>query len=522
MLQGFTTPKFSILNLPIKPFFYVCNLPTKLTIFNFSKPLFFPIHDASFSPFDKDSKPTKRIPTPASRVARPDVAVAPPGWDLNGLCRRGRIREALQIMEDMDHRDVPIDESSLVLLLEACKKSKSPEAGRRVHDYIRRRTKPSVPSLPVSNKLVEMYWKLGSGTDACSIFEEMPERDLESWNAMLMGLAEGGHGAEAMRIFAQMKREGLRLDGFTFAGALKACRLLDAVEEGMACFETMREDYGIVPKMEHYALAVELMSKAGKMEAAKEFVAKMPMQPSWIIKETLEKYSPTSKTQTDKIRSHEFGRSAKSKWEPVPKTDIVNRVKTSSSSSIQIRIQDSAASNPDPKRSQAYEKLRLLNEEMKKAGYVPDTRFVLHDLDEEAKAKSLMYHSERLAIAYGLISTPPGTTLRIMKNLRICGDCHNAIKIMSKIVEREIIVRDNKRFHHFKDGCCSCGDYWKFVFLSPLLMKYKSLLQVDHIGSAATCLQSIQVLCGAAGMGWSARARATKQNLALTYIIHTA
>ncbi|CAN0923230.1 Pentatricopeptide repeat-containing protein At2g15690, mitochondrial [Linum grandiflorum] len=81
---------------------------------------------------------------------------------------------------------------------------------------------------------------------------------------------------------------------------------------------------------------------------------------------------------------------------------------------------------------------------MKNSRYVPDTRYVLHDIDQEAKEQSLLYHSERLAIAYGLIST----------------DCHNAIKIMSKIVGRELIVRDNKRFHHFRGGKCSCGDYW--------------------------------------------------------------
>ncbi|KAJ8465147.1 hypothetical protein OPV22_027699 [Ensete ventricosum] len=114
----------------------------------------------------------------------------------------------------------------------------------------------------------------------------------------------------------------------------------------------------------------------------------------------------------------------------------------------------------DPKRREAYDKVRRLHEEMRAAGYVPDTRFVLHDIDEAAKQQALMYHSERLAIAYGLISTPPGTTLRIMKNLRICGDCHNAVKLISKIEGREIIVRDNKRFHHFRDGVCSCRDYW--------------------------------------------------------------
>ncbi|KAL8523932.1 hypothetical protein ACS0TY_013768 [Phlomoides rotata] len=115
---------------------------------------------------------------------------------------------------------------------------------------------------------------------------------------------------------------------------------------------------------------------------------------------------------------------------------------------------------PWDKSMAAYEKLRLLSEEAKEAGYVPDTRYVLHDIDEEAKEKALLHHSERLAIAYGLISTPPGTTLRIIKNLRICGDCHNFIKILSSSEKRDFIVRDNKRFHHFKDGNCSCRDFW--------------------------------------------------------------
>uniref|UniRef100_A0A0D9VZG7 DYW domain-containing protein n=1 Tax=Leersia perrieri TaxID=77586 RepID=A0A0D9VZG7_9ORYZ len=114
----------------------------------------------------------------------------------------------------------------------------------------------------------------------------------------------------------------------------------------------------------------------------------------------------------------------------------------------------------EAKRQEAYEKVRELHEEIRAAGYVPDTRYVLHDVDEDAKERALMYHSERLAIAFGLVSTPPGTPLRVIKNLRICGDCHNAVKLIAKVTGREIVVRDNKRFHHFKDGACSCGDYW--------------------------------------------------------------
>lgn len=92
--------------------------------------------------------------------------------------------------------------------------------------------------------------------------------------------------------------------------------------------------------------------------------------------------------------------------------------------------------------------------------YVPDTRFVLHDVDQEAKEEALLGHSERLAAAYAFMTSPARTPIRIIKNLRCCGDCHNALKIISRLVGREIIARDAKRFHNFKDGVCSCKDYW--------------------------------------------------------------
>jgi hypothetical protein len=86
---------------------------------------------------------------------------------------------------------------------------------------------------------------------------------------------------------------------------------------------------------------------------------------------------------------------------------------------------------------------------------------VLQDIDDEHKEAVLAQHSERLAIAFGLIATPKGSPLLIIKNLRVCGDCHLVIKLIAKIEEREIVVRDSNRFHHFSsDGVCSCGDFW--------------------------------------------------------------
>lgn len=113
-----------------------------------------------------------------------------------------------------------------------------------------------------------------------------------------------------------------------------------------------------------------------------------------------------------------------------------------------------------PMSDEIYSKLAELSTRLKDAGYQPDTNYVLQDVDEEHKETILSQHSERLAIAFGLITTTAGTPLQIVKNLRVCGDCHTVIKLISMIEERYIVVRDSNRFHHFKKGLCSCGDYW--------------------------------------------------------------
>uniref|UniRef100_A0A2P2P339 DYW domain-containing protein n=1 Tax=Rhizophora mucronata TaxID=61149 RepID=A0A2P2P339_RHIMU len=107
-----------------------------------------------------------------------------------------------------------------------------------------------------------------------------------------------------------------------------------------------------------------------------------------------------------------------------------------------------------------YAKLSDLTKDLMAVGYVPRTDYVLFDIEDEEKQHLLSFHSEKLAIAFGLISTAPKTVLRVVKNLRMCGDCHEAIKLISQVTGREIIVRDNNRFHCFVEGSCSCKDYW--------------------------------------------------------------
>ena len=113
-----------------------------------------------------------------------------------------------------------------------------------------------------------------------------------------------------------------------------------------------------------------------------------------------------------------------------------------------------------PAAKKIYNVLNNLSKKLMAEGYIPDTRLVLRNIDEEQKVHALCAHSEKLAIAYGLMHTPHGMPIRVYKNLRVCSDCHTATGFISKVTGREIVARDANRFHHFKDGVCSCGDYW--------------------------------------------------------------
>ncbi|XP_011042282.1 PREDICTED: pentatricopeptide repeat-containing protein At2g15690 [Populus euphratica] len=361
--------------------------------------------------------------------------------DFERLCKEGKVEAALEIMDEKERNGGYADLLDIVKLIQVCADLKLLEAGKKVDEYVMRSSSKFKSSVVVLNNLMEMYCKLGNTNGAREIFEQMGVRNLDSWNKMLLGLAENKEGEKALEIFSQMKGDGIRPDGSSFVGVLMACACLGAEKEGQKHFESMSRDYGITPTVEHYEVIVDLLGRTGKIAEAKELVSNMPIDQNSRIWETLRKYSK-ARTQ---------GQPGYPVSPPGLKLVDMKRAKDNTNTNHRRVTSD---------RSKAYEKLRSLSKEVRNAGYVPDTRFVLHDLDQEAKEKALFYHSERLAIAYGLINTPPGTTLRIMKNLRICGDCHNFIKILSKIEDREFIVRDNKRFHHFKAGNCSCRDYW--------------------------------------------------------------
>ncbi|KAE8678750.1 Pentatricopeptide repeat-containing protein [Hibiscus syriacus] len=374
--------------------------------------------------------------------------------DLMKLCKEGKVKDALDYMGQGGLADY----NDFEALLDACADINSLELSKRVNDFLRR--SKFAGDIELNNKLIGVYGKCASVRDARRVFDKMRVRNLASWKMMINGYAVNGSGDDGLLLFEEMRNGGVQPDNETFFAVLSACASVGKVEEGLKYFELMKNEYKVALGIEHYISVIDVFGRAGFLNEAVEFIENMPIEPTTEIWQAIRGFAQIHGDidLEDHIEELllEFDPSISSEKKiqarPKKKLSMINMIEEKN------RVSEYRCMNPF--KGEASEKFKGLNGQMREAGYIPDTRYVLHDIDEEAKEQALQYHSERLAIAYGLISTPARTPLRIIKNLRICGDCHNAIKIMSKIVGRELIVRDNKRFHHFKDGKCSCGDYW--------------------------------------------------------------
>lgn len=391
--------------------------------------------------------------------------------EFDEFCNEERVKDAAEVFNLLVKCGVVIDIPRCLHLLQLFINIKYLEATRHVHDHISK-TVGNVGVL-IYNKLLETYLRCGSIADAYQLFEKMPQRNLTSWDTMIKGLVHDGLGEEGIDLFTQFKHLGLKPDGAMFSTVFSACAVIGAVEEGMLHFKSMVMEFGISPSMETYSSVVEMLGSCGYLNEAFEFIERMPVEPTIDIWETLmnlcrangdaklgdrcadiiEYYNPSRLTEQ-----------SKKGLLPVKALENKKKVKNSDSTELSKRFckqrEYRAGERSHPEDDLVYEQIRGLLPQLKDAGYVPEIKCVLHDIDKESREEALLYHSERLALAYALMTTPARQTVRIMKNLRVCVDCHNALKIISKIVGRLIIARDAKRFHHFQDGECSCRDYW--------------------------------------------------------------
>lgn len=414
------------------------------------------------------------------RIIEKDVVA----WSamIGGYSSNGFPREALELFFQMQATGMKPDCFTMVGVLSACARLGALELGQRVSCLMD--TNDFLKNAVLGTALIDMYAKCGSTSWAWDVFVRMIDRDLIVWNAMISCLAMTSHGSLSFGLFAQLGKLGFTPDGNTFIGLLCGCTHTGLVEDGRRYFRSMTGLYGINPRIEHYGCMVDLLCRAGLLKEAYELIQRMPMEANAVVwgamlggcrmyrDSELAQHVLKKLIELEPLNSGNYVLlsniyATSGRWEESAKlreTMKEKRIqKTPGCSWVEVKgivHEFRVGDKSHPFSEQIYFKLDELGKQLKLMGYVPTTEVVLFDVEEEEKEHSLGYHSEKLAIAFGLIALQPEDTIRVVKNLRVCNDCHVAIKLISKLTCREIIVRDNNRFHCFRDGSCSCNDYW--------------------------------------------------------------
>ncbi|GFY93069.1 tetratricopeptide repeat (TPR)-like superfamily protein [Actinidia rufa] len=401
---------------------------------------------------------------------------------VTGYSQNGHHEKALSMFSQILEVGVKPNDLTVVSALSACAKVGALEAGVHIHKYLS--SNGFWLNKAIGTALVDMYAKCGNIESASQVFAMTKEKDLLTWSVMIWGWAIHGCFQQAFEYFDKMKSKGFKPDGVVFLAILTACSHSGQVDKGLSFFESMKLDYAIEPTMKHYALIVDLLGRAGQLDEALSFIKNMPLDPDMVIWGALfcacrthkntEMAELTSENVLQLEPKHPGGYvflsniyAGAGRWEDVER--VRNLMKNRGAekdpgwSCIEVDghvLSFVAGYHAHEHTAEIYQKLEEITRSARKQGYTPETEWVLHNIEEEEKEDALGSHSEKLALAFALISTSPKTTIRIVKNLRVCGDCHSMMKYISRMNEREIILRDIKRFHHFKDGICSCGDYW--------------------------------------------------------------
>ncbi|KAH6819029.1 hypothetical protein C2S51_002632 [Perilla frutescens var. frutescens] len=398
---------------------------------------------------------------------------------IDGCNKAGCFKEAMEFFNQMQREWRRPSKFVLSSALASSANLGALDQGKWIHSYIKRNR--IVLDAVLATSLVDMYAKCGRLDLAWDVFEKTKEREVFCWNAMIGGLAMHGRAEDAIELFLKMN---VKPNDITFVALLNACAHAGFVHQGLKYFVTMKQTYLVEPGVEHYGCVVNLLGKAGYFNEAENLINSMPMKPNSAVWGALlgacrmhgnvELAEKVGEILLD-LEGENSGRytllsniyAKAGKWDRAEEVRALMKergVKTVAGRSMidlkGVVHEFKAGDSSHPQMKDIHLKLEEMMQEIEAKGHQPDTSQVLFDISEEERETSLRYHSEKLAIAFGILNMEPGATIRVVKNLRVCEDCHSATKIISRVYAREIIVRDRVRYHHFRNGQCSCKDFW--------------------------------------------------------------
>lgn len=403
-----------------------------------------------------------------------------------GYAQDGNFLEAMDVFRQLRENNVQVDSYTLSGLIGVFADFAFVEQGKQLHAYAIK--VPSGLELEVGNSIADMYHKCGLMEEAERFFIEMPVKNRVSYTAMITGYGKHGLGKEAVFLFNKMLSENVRPDRITYLAILSACSHSGLVKECEEYFSQLSSGHWIKAEVEHYSCMVDLLGRAGRLTEARNLIESMPMKPNIGVWQTL---LSACKVHGNLELGEEIGKiileldgdnpvnyvlmsnlyANAGYWEECQQLrEAVKKKglrKDAGQSWVEIGKEVHffyGGDDTHPLTDKIHEVLIKMETRLKEElGYSYEVRFALHDVEDESKLENLRVHSEKLAIGLALVcSGKEGNTkvIRVFKNLRVCGDCHEFIKGLSKVLKRVFVVRDANRFHKFQDGLCSCGDYW--------------------------------------------------------------
>ncbi|KAL8242128.1 hypothetical protein R6Q59_012430 [Mikania micrantha] len=401
---------------------------------------------------------------------------------VSGYVKNEFFEEALLMFREVHVSGVEFNQFIISSVLAACAAIAAKIEGIQAHTVLFKTG--FIVNFFVSSSLVDMYSKCGSIHEAYSVFSHTQDKNVVLLNAMMSGFSRHGRSMEAMILFEKMQQVGLQPNEVTYVSILSACGHMGLVREGKKYFDMMVKEHNLTPNVFHYSCMVDVLGRTGLIGEAKTLIDKMPFEATASIWGSLlsscRVYNNVDlaeiaakhlfEIEPDNAGNHILLSNiyaANRQWDEVIQTRKLlkeTEVKKERGKSW-IEIKDKVHSFMVGERNhdrigEIYSKLEDTIKEMRKFGYRCETQHDLHNVEDNKKEELLRHHSEKLALVYGLMCLPSSAPIRIMKNLRICGDCHVFMKLASKITGREIVVRDTNRFHHFRNGFCSCGEFW--------------------------------------------------------------
>ncbi|XVF41787.1 hypothetical protein PTKIN_Ptkin01aG0308600 [Pterospermum kingtungense] len=195
------------------------------------------------------------------------------------LAQSGRHSEALALFQEMREQGFQPDEATVVTVLPICARLGAVEVAQWIHSYAES-SKLYRNAVSVGNALVDFYSKCGNLETSLQIFNDMPCKNVVSWNTMISGLAFNGRGELGVELFEEMMNKGERPNDATFIGVLTCCAHAGLVTKGQKLFASMSENYCIDPKIEHYGCMVDLLARNGCVRMAYDLIKNMHIIPN--------------------------------------------------------------------------------------------------------------------------------------------------------------------------------------------------------------------------------------------------